>query len=60
MKNNKDFGVELAFGTSATLFGAIVPRAIKTKLPTPLALMAVGGIGTLYYGRKLYQQHYGV
>lgn len=60
MKENKANGVELALGTSALLFGAILPRALKTRLPAPVVLSFIGATGSLYYGRKLYQQFYGV
>jgi uncharacterized membrane protein (UPF0136 family) len=60
IKENKSNGVELAFGTSSILFGAILPRAIKTRLPVPISLSLIGLSGSLYYGKKLYEQEFGI
>lgn len=60
IKENKNNGIELALGTSGVLFGAILPRAVRTKLPVPMTLALIGATGSIYYGRKLYQQLNGV
>ena len=36
IKENKEFGVEGALGTSAVLLSAMIPRAIKTRAPVPI------------------------
>ncbi|KAJ3013086.1 UNVERIFIED_CONTAM: hypothetical protein HDU68_000877 [Siphonaria sp. JEL0065] len=60
IKRNADYGFELAFGTSVVLMGAMGPRALKTKARTPVGLFAMGSLGAAYFGKKLYQQTYGV
>ncbi|KAJ3063310.1 hypothetical protein HDU99_004884 [Rhizoclosmatium hyalinum] len=60
IKNNKDYGYELALGTSILLTGAVGPRALKTKARVPLGMATLGLLGTGYYSKKLYQSHYGV
>ncbi|KAJ3303640.1 hypothetical protein HDV03_003614 [Kappamyces sp. JEL0829] len=60
IQNNKDNGVELATATSGLLFGAMAPRALRLRAPAPIVLATAGLIGTAYYGKKLYEQEYGV
>ncbi|KAJ3273407.1 hypothetical protein HDV01_004477 [Terramyces sp. JEL0728] len=60
LDKNKEHGVELATGTSALLFGAMVPRAIRTRKIPPITLAIVGLVGTAYYGKKLQEQIQGV
>ncbi|KAF5610675.1 uncharacterized protein FSUBG_2936 [Fusarium subglutinans] len=54
LKNNKDYGSELALANSVLLTGSAVPRIIKTggRAPVPLLLGAVGGLATYYYQKK--------
>ncbi|KAJ3317203.1 hypothetical protein HDV06_001847 [Boothiomyces sp. JEL0866] len=60
LDKNKDYGVELAAGTSVLLLGAMAPRAIRTRKIPPITLAVVGLIGTAYYGKKLQEQIQGV
>ncbi|KAJ3345678.1 mitochondrial glycerol-3-phosphate dehydrogenase, partial [Kappamyces sp. JEL0680] len=60
IQNNKNNGVELATATSGLLFGAMAPRALRLRAPAPIVLATAGLIGTAYYGKKLYEQEYGV
>ncbi|RDW59130.1 hypothetical protein BP5796_12054 [Coleophoma crateriformis] len=62
IKENKDYGTELALGNSAVLLASAVPRVIKTRAraPVPLALGAVGGLATFYYQKKVREFRYGV
>jgi uncharacterized membrane protein (UPF0136 family) len=62
LKNNKDYGSELALANSVLLTGSAVPRIIKTgaRAPVPLALGAVGGLATYYYQKKYREFTYGV
>lgn len=59
LKQNKDWGLELAFGSSSFLLVAGLGRAFPTKFkkPVPLALVALGGLSTVYYGKK-YNEFY--
>ncbi|KAF6793769.1 transmembrane protein [Colletotrichum musicola] len=62
LKENKDYGAELALGNSIVLLGAGASRAIKTggKAPVPLALTTVGLLATFYYQKKYREFTYGV
>ncbi|KAH9892115.1 transmembrane proteins 14C-domain-containing protein [Xylariomycetidae sp. FL2044] len=62
IKENKDYGTELALGNSVMLLGSAIPRVIKTgaKAPVPLGLAAVGGLATYYYQKKVREFRYGV
>lgn len=58
LKQNADFGLELALGASSTLLVAGVSRAVKAPKKTiPFILVAIGGISTAYYGKK-YNEFY--
>ena len=57
INENKDYGVELATATSAVLGAAMLPRAIKTRKPVPVALSLTAVLGLTYYGHKLYEQY---
>ncbi|QGI70694.1 hypothetical protein CEK26_003028 [Fusarium fujikuroi] len=62
LKNNKDYGSELALANSVLLTGSAVPRIIKTggRAPVPLLLGAAGGLATYYYQKKFREFRYGV
>lgn len=61
LKNNADWGLELALGCSSTLFVAGLSRSSATgfKKPVPLLLLVLGGASTAYYARK-YNEFYTV
>lgn len=61
LKQNADYGLELALGTSTTLLVAGIGRAIPTqfKKPLPLVLLGLGGLSTAYYAKK-YNEFYPV
>ncbi|KAK9767178.1 hypothetical protein K7432_003208 [Basidiobolus ranarum] len=60
LKENREYGAELAAATSALLSGAMLPRGIRTRKPLPLALGTIGLLGTGYYSKKCYESRYGV
>ncbi|KAI1847913.1 hypothetical protein JX265_001920 [Neoarthrinium moseri] len=62
LKENKDYGTELALGNSIALLGSAVPRIIKTgaRAPVPLALGATGALATFYYQKKFREFRFGV
>ena len=62
IKENRDYGTELALGNSVLLLGSAVPRIIKTggRAPVPLALGATGMLATYYYQKKVREFRYGV
>lgn len=62
IKQNLDYGTELALGNSVMLMGSAVPRIIKTggRAPVPLALGATGVLATWYYQQKVREFRYGV
>lgn len=59
LKQNQDWGLELALGSSSVLLLAGLGRSIPTKFkkPVPLVLLGLGGLSTLYYGKK-YNEFY--
>lgn len=62
IKQNRDYGTELALGNSALLTASAIPRIIKTggRAPVPLALGSVGLLASYYYTRKVQEFRYGV
>ncbi|PSS03835.1 transmembrane proteins 14C-domain-containing protein [Coniella lustricola] len=62
LRNNKDYGSELALGNSLVLVGAATSRCIKTnwKAPVPLGLFATGSLATYYFLKKFKELNYGV
>lgn len=62
IKENKDYGTELALGNSIVLLGSAVPRIVKTggRAPVPIALGAVGALATFYYQKKVREFRFGV
>lgn len=62
IKENKDYGTELALGNSILLLGSAIPRIIKTKARAamPLALGATGLLATFYYQKKVREFRFGV
>lgn len=56
MQNNKDYGLEMAAGTSGFMTAIMLPRAIKGK-PLPIVLSVVGLVSGIYYGRKLMEYY---
>ncbi|EGW34168.1 uncharacterized protein SPAPADRAFT_59605 [Spathaspora passalidarum NRRL Y-27907] len=61
LKQNADYGLELALGTSAVLLVAGLARSIPTsfKKPLPVVLVALGGASTAYYAKR-YNDFYSV
>lgn len=59
LKQNADWGLELALGSSSILLAAGIARsrATRFKKPVPLAIMVIGGLSALYYGKK-YNEFY--
>lgn len=59
LKQNADWGLELALGCSSTLLVAGISRAIPTKFrkPVPLVPVALGGLSSAYYSKK-YSEFY--
>jgi uncharacterized membrane protein (UPF0136 family) len=62
IKENKDYGTELALGNSLLLFGSGIARSIKTKwrAPVPLALAGAGFLASFYYQKKVREFRFGV
>ena len=54
MKDNKEYGHEMALATSSLLTFAMLPKGIKTGKPMPLVLGIVGLANAAYYGKKVY------
>lgn len=59
LKQNADYGLELALGTSTVLLIAGLARSIPTGFakPIPLVLLVLGGASTAYYAKK-YNEFY--
>ncbi|KAL6702521.1 hypothetical protein ACN47E_001585 [Coniothyrium glycines] len=62
IKENRDYGTELALGNSVLLLGSAVPRIVKTggRAPVPIALGVTGALATYYYQKKVREFRYGV
>lgn len=62
LKENKDYGAEVALGSSILLVTAATGRCMKTKwrAPVPLGLFATGGLATYYFLKKYREFNYGV
>ncbi|KAL2862634.1 TMEM14 family protein [Aspergillus lucknowensis] len=62
IKENKDYGTELALGNSLVLLGSGVARSVKTKgrARVPLALAATGLLASYYYQKKVREFRFGV
>jgi uncharacterized membrane protein (UPF0136 family) len=62
IKENQDYGTELALGNSIALLGSAIPRIMKTggRAPVPIALGATGALATYYYQKKVREFRYGV
>lgn len=62
IKQNQDYGTELALGNSIALLGSAIPRIMKTggRAPVPIALGATGALATFYYQKKVREFRYGV
>lgn len=59
LKNNANWGLEIALGCSVTLLAAGLGRLMPTRFrkPVPLVLLALGGLSTAYYTKK-YNEFY--
>lgn len=59
LKQNADYGLELALGTSTFLLVAGLARAIPTSFskPIPVTLVILGSVSTAYYAKK-YNEFY--
>ena len=55
LKQNADYGLELALGTSTVLLIAGLARSIPTGFakPIPLVLLVLGGASTAYYAKNI-------
>ncbi|ORZ30818.1 putative transmembrane protein 14 [Catenaria anguillulae PL171] len=60
LKNNLDYGTELALGTSLVLTAAMAPKAIRGRKPHTMVMGAAGTLATAYYGKKMYEWRVGV
>lgn len=59
LKQNADYGLELALGGSSLLFIAGLARGVPVafKKPVPVILTVLGGLGSAYYAKK-YNEFY--
>lgn len=59
LKQNADYGLELALGSSSLLLAAGISRGIPVKFskPIPIVLTTLGLLGTAYYAKK-YNEFY--
>lgn len=62
IKENRDYGTELALANSVLLLGSAVPRILKTggKAPVPIGLGMLGVVSAAYYAKKVGEFRYGV
>ncbi|KAJ1921169.1 hypothetical protein H4219_000767 [Mycoemilia scoparia] len=60
IRNNLDYGVDMALGTSVLLTGAMGPRAIRKRAPVPITMAVLGMASGAYYAKKAYEERYGV
>jgi uncharacterized membrane protein (UPF0136 family) len=52
LKQNANWGIELALFSSVLLAGGMLPRALKVQKPLPITLVILGTLNTAYYSRK--------
>jgi uncharacterized membrane protein (UPF0136 family) len=57
IQNNKDYGFELATGTSGLLAAAMLPKAIRGGKPVPVVMALLGVSSGIYYARKLVEYY---
>ncbi|KAH3685289.1 hypothetical protein WICPIJ_003763 [Wickerhamomyces pijperi] len=59
LKQNADYGLELALGGSAFLLAAGIARGLPVgfKKPVPIILTVLGGLGSAFYAKK-YNEFY--
>lgn len=57
LKQNKDWGLEIALGASSCLLAAGLARSIPTSFskPVPLVLLGLGVLSTAYYAKKYHE-----
>jgi uncharacterized membrane protein (UPF0136 family) len=60
ISKNKDYGVELALGTSMLTSTIMVRRAVRTRQLVPVGMVTIGMVGCGYYGYKMKQQINGI
>lgn len=62
IKENRDYGTELALANSVLLTGSAIPRIVRTggRAPIPLALGATGSLASWYYQKKVREFRYGL
>ncbi|KEY66379.1 hypothetical protein S7711_05812 [Stachybotrys chartarum IBT 7711] len=62
LKKNKDYGAELALGSSVALLGAGAQRLIATQAKSrpAIGLTIAGGLSTYYYQKKFREFRFGV
>ncbi|KAI7906653.1 transmembrane proteins 14C-domain-containing protein [Cokeromyces recurvatus] len=53
IQQNKDYGHETAVAASTILGGAMIPRALKTRKPVPVALSVISIAAGSYYVKKI-------
>ncbi|KAI2609032.1 transmembrane proteins 14C-domain-containing protein [Hypoxylon fragiforme] len=62
IKENKDYGTELALANSLFLLSSAVPRVIATRgrAPVPIGLAVTGIVAAAYYQHKVREFRFGV
>ena len=62
LKKNKDYGAELALGSSVVLLGAGAQRMVATqgKSRPAIGLSLAGALSTYYYQKKFREFRFGV
>ena len=53
IQQNRDYGHETAVAASILLGGSMIPRAIKTRKPVPIALSVLSLAAGSYYIKKV-------
>lgn len=53
IQQNRDYGHETAVAASTLLGGAMIPRALKTRKPVPIALSVISLAAGGYYVKKV-------
>lgn len=62
LKKNKDYGAELALGSSVVLLGAGAQRLVATQARSrpAIGLTVAGALSTFYYQKKFREFRFGV
>ncbi|KAJ2347640.1 hypothetical protein IWW50_002035 [Coemansia erecta] len=60
IQHNQSMGHDIALGASTILLFAMIPKALRTRAPVPVAMSVLGTASAAYETKKGYEEVYGV